>query len=87
MRWAGHMIRMGNNRLPKKILFGGLAEAGTQGQGRPKQKAATLYEKEVGDMVSAGLISALGRTTRSTGQAWWIQAPDKAQWGVCIDAC
>jgi len=87
MRWAGHMIRMGNNRLPKKILFGGLAEAGTRGRRRPKQRVATLYEKDVGDMVSAGLVSASGRTTRSARQAWWIQAQDKAQWGACIDAC
>ncbi len=87
MRWAGHMIRMGNNRLPKKILFGGLAEARTRGRGRPKQRVATLYKKDIGDMVSAGLVSASGRTTRSAGQAWWIQAQDKAQWGACIDAC
>jgi hypothetical protein len=82
MRWVGHMIRMGNNRLPNKILFGGLAEAGTRGRRRPKQRATTLYEKDIGDMVSA-----LGHTTRSAGQAWWIQAQDKAQWGACINAC
>jgi len=36
MRWARHMVRMGNIRLPRKILFGGLMKVRVRGRGRPK---------------------------------------------------
>jgi hypothetical protein len=36
MRWAGHMVKMGNIRLPRKILFGGLVKVRVRGRGRPK---------------------------------------------------
>jgi hypothetical protein len=85
MRWVGHMIRMGNTRLPKKILFGGLARAGARGRGRPKQRVATLYEQDICDMATAGLVSVSGRKTRAAGPAWWILAQNKTLWGVCID--
>ena len=39
MRWAGHLIRMGNERLPKKIVFGALAE-GKRGRGKPRKRLA-----------------------------------------------
>ncbi len=34
--WVGHMVRMGNIGLPRKILFGGLVKVRVRGLGRPK---------------------------------------------------
>ena len=43
MRWAGHLIRMGDDRLPRMILFGALAE-GSRARGRPPQRLAKYDE-------------------------------------------
>ena len=36
LRWAGHVRRMDDSRLPKRVLFGELA-GGSLGRGRPKK--------------------------------------------------
>ena len=36
LRWAGHVRRMDDSRLPKMVLFGELA-GGSRGRGRPKK--------------------------------------------------
>ena len=36
-RWAGHLVRMPNCRLPKQLLYGELTE-GTRPRGRPKKR-------------------------------------------------
>ena len=35
LRWAGHVVRMDEGRLPKQVLYGELA-SGTRARGRPK---------------------------------------------------
>jgi hypothetical protein len=54
MRWAGHLCRMGDDRLPKRILFGSLVE-GSRAQGRPRQRLATNFEA---DLVHLGMLLA-----------------------------
>ena len=53
MRWAGHLIRMGDDRLPKKTLFGALEEEGRRGQGRPRQRLVETYNKDFKKMATA----------------------------------
>jgi exonuclease III len=45
LRWAGHVRRMGPDRIPKKILFGELAE-GNRGRGRPKTNWKDCLEED-----------------------------------------
>ena len=45
MRWAGHVRRMDADRIPKKVLFGELAE-GNQGKGRPKKNWMGCLEED-----------------------------------------
>jgi hypothetical protein len=85
MWWARHMVRMGNNRLPKKILFGGLVRVGIRGQGRPKQRVAMLFEQDICEMATAGLVSVSRHKTCSASPTWWILAQNKTLWGACID--
>jgi hypothetical protein len=56
MWWVGHMVRMGDTRLPRKILFGRLAKARLKGQGRLKQKVAMLYEQNICEMATVKLV-------------------------------
>ena len=53
MRWAGHLIRMGDDRLPKKTLFGALVEEGRRGQGRPPQRLAQTYSLDYKKLATA----------------------------------
>ena len=58
LRWAGHVRRMGSNRIPKKVLFGELAE-GKRGRGRPKKNWMTCLEEDwnrVWTLRKAGII-------------------------------
>ena len=45
LRWAGHVRRMGPDRLPKMVLFGELAE-GRRGRGRPKTNWMDCLEED-----------------------------------------
>jgi len=36
LRWLGHVFRMPNNRLPKKLLFGEVRTKGLRPPGRPR---------------------------------------------------
>ena len=45
MRWVGHLVRMGEDRLPRKILFGALGES-ERGRGRPKKRLFEPYEAD-----------------------------------------
>jgi hypothetical protein len=53
MRWAGHLIRMGGDRLPKKTFFGALADEGRRGKGRPRQRLVETYNKDFKEMAKA----------------------------------
>ena len=89
MRWAGHLIRMGNERLPKKILFGALAE-GKRGRGKPRKRLADKYESDFHALAQANGFAAPSRPTRATtgkvSQSWWTPAADKLKWRACIDS-
>ena len=47
------MIRMGDDRLPKKTLFGALVDEGRRGQGRPRQRLVETYNKDFKQMAVA----------------------------------
>jgi hypothetical protein len=89
MRWAGHLIRMGENRLPKKILFGALAE-GKRGKGKPKKRLADNYEQDFCALARANNIQFTERVTRATAgrvqESWWATAGDKVRWRACTDS-
>ena len=89
MRWAGHLIRMGNERLPKKILFGALAE-GKGGRGKRRKQLADKYESDFHALAQANGFTAPSRPTRATAgqvsQSWWTPAADKVKWRACIDS-
>ena len=98
-RWAGHLIRMGDNRLPKKVLFGALADEGKRCRGKPKQRLAETYRKDFHTLAVAnsfdissftnGLDSSRRATRGSRGKvfgSWWTSAADKNNWRACIDS-
>ena len=45
LRWAGHVRRMNTDRIPKRILFGELAD-GKRGKSRPKKNWIACLEDE-----------------------------------------
>ena len=45
MRWAGHIRRMDDARLPKKLMFGEV-EGGRRTRGRPKLTWDKCFEKD-----------------------------------------
>ena len=47
LRWAGHVRRMDDSRLPKRILFGELAE-GSRGRGRPRKNWMDSLNEDCG---------------------------------------
>jgi len=73
--------------LPRKILLGGLVRVGVRGWGRPKQRVAMLYEHDICEMATVGLVSVSRCKTHSTSLTWWILTQDKTLWGACIDKC
>jgi hypothetical protein len=90
MRWAGHLCRMGNNRLPRKVLFGALT-AGKRRPGRPKKRLNSNYEPDFRSIARANGAAVSKRVTRASArttgfESWWITARDKAKWRACIDA-
>jgi hypothetical protein len=45
LRWAGHVRRMDDNRLPKKVLFGEI-KGGSKGRGRQKKNWMNCVEED-----------------------------------------
>ena len=50
LRWLGHVSRMPNNRIPKQILFGELAN-GKRQIGRPKLKYKDLCKRSLNEFM------------------------------------
>ena len=49
LRWAGHVRRMPDERLPKKMLFGKVV-GGSRGAGRPKKIWTQCLEEDCGEV-------------------------------------
>ena len=49
LRWAGHVHRMDNTRLPKQILYSQLKE-GTRGIGRPRLRFKDTFKRNLKDL-------------------------------------
>jgi hypothetical protein len=82
MGWLGHVARMGEDRLPHKILFGGLKD-GKRGRGRPSQRLTDAYLGDIAIMSERGGRFHLNRGAENT---WWEKAKNRQLWGGLIDA-
>lgn len=61
LRWAGHVNRMENSRLPKQILFSQLKD-GARGVGRPKLRFRDTVKRNLKDkLISIGSWQTLSR--------------------------
>ena len=60
LSWAGHIVWMDNNELPKKILWTNLG--GQRGRGRPKSRWINEAEETQGNWV----VEYVYKPTRST---------------------
>ena len=81
MGWVGHVVRMGEDRLPHKILFGGLT-GGKRGRGRPNQRLGDVYLGDIATMSERGGEFHLRRGDENT---WWHKAKNRQEWGALID--
>ena len=68
LRWLGHLARMPDERLPKKVLFGHMDGSGVRGR---SQKQWVDYVRE--DLHLAGL-----------SLTWWKKSQDRAGWRAAI---
>ena len=66
LRWAGHLVRMGRNRLPKPIFFGELAQ-GKRPIGMPKKR----YK---------GALKANLKRVRINVHSWQTDGLDRPSW-------
>ena len=70
LRWAGHVVRMPDNRLPKILFYGELQE-GKRCRGRPKKR----YK----DCLKASL-----KAFRIDPATWELAASDRSNWRTTI---
>ena len=71
LRWAGHLVRMEDSRLPKQLFYGELTK-GKRGTGRPKLR----YK----DSLKANL-----KKCNIDYETWEKQAADRAKWRTTIN--
>ena len=69
VRWLGHLARMPDERLPKRVLFGHMDGSGVRGK---SQKQWVDYVRE--DLQFAGLLFT-----------WWRKSQDRAGWRAAIE--
>ena len=69
LRWLGHLARMPDERLPKRVLFGHMDGSGVRGN---SQKQWVDYVRE--DLQFAGLSFT-----------WWRKSQDRAVWRAAIE--
>ena len=72
LRWAGHVARMPDNRLPKKLLFGELTQ-GKRSRGAPK--------KRFKDSLKASL-----KAFEIIPDTWESDAQDRSGWRGALHA-
>ena len=68
LRWAGHVARMEDHRLPKIILYGELS-SGLRNRGAPKKRYKNTLKKSLGAATSAILSGQLLPKTAAHGVA------------------
>ena len=73
LRWAGHVARMDDHRLPKIILYGELS-SGLRNRGAPKKRYKDTLKKSLG----ACNISHLEWTTLAEDRGAWRRTISKA---------
>ena len=66
LRWAGHIVRMADNRLPKQIFYSELSE-GTRSLGKPKKR----YKDSLKDNLKLCEIDI---------ESWETDAQDRSAW-------
>ena len=66
MRWAGHVLRMPESRLPRRVLYGQLS-TGTRARGGPKKR----YKDQLRRTLSAFDISPQNFEAVATDRAEW----------------
>ena len=66
LRWAGHVARMPDSRLPKQLLYGEL-QVGKRSKGRPRKR----YKDSLKSSLKAFSIST---------ESWESDAQDRLQW-------
>ena len=69
LRLLGHLARMPDERLPKRVLFGHMDGSGLRGK---SQKQWVDYVRE--DLQIAGLL-----------YTWWEKSQDRAGWRAAIE--
>ena len=67
LRWAGHVSRMDDGRLPKKVLFGDIVGNGEVRRGNPGKKWYSCFQEDL-ELVDIKI-----------GQ-WTVKAKDRNSW-------
>ena len=71
LRWLGHLGRMGDDRLPKRVLFGRME--GRRPRGRPPRSFADVVEEDVQWMhLPRGASSWYPLSKSRHGQDWLL---------------
>ena len=65
LRWTGHVVRMDDNRIPKKLLYGRLAS------GRGSKGNHSSYRNQVRCILQAGGITPANLETLARPQPAW----------------
>ena len=74
LRWLGHLVRMSDDRIPKRMLFSFVE--GHRPRGRPRAKWADLLINDL--QVIRDLKLLVGR------QQWYEQCNDKSRWRAML---
>jgi hypothetical protein len=77
LHWLGHARRMGDCRLPKRLMFGELAE-GTRPSGGPRQRWKDAIQ---GDFRKFGMKFRVGRRE----EQWSADAEDRLKWKAALE--
>ena len=72
LRWLGHMMRMSDNRMPKKIFFGKIISSGQRRRGRPRRTWSDVIRC---DMIAKNIYA---------GGRWYPKCQDRPLWRKLI---
>jgi len=74
LTWLGHVGRMGEERLVKRLLFG--QQGGMRQRGRPHASLRRTFEHDVCTLHGG----------QPNGQAWYEQCHERKQWRYLVQA-